>query len=457
MECLGPTTAAALAARLGPAGHHGRGGALAARGRGHRAARLVPAAEPSPRPSPREGEVINLLSRSAGQPCAAVVRAAAAGAHPSPDARPAAPRDRGGLGRRLHALPVPLAARAPGHAAARARRRGAGDRPAARARAAGAGVGARRAAGAHQPATTPAISSSSASPARSRGAGCVSAPPAERRGRGPRPARGRRRAAPTRAAPLAFALRADLPMLLGRRRDDVDVTADLSPAARDVVDVSRSGTAPRSSPTSRAPPVSCRRRPRTRSGSWSRAAWSPATASPACARLLLPEEKRRRRGTRLRALRGGAARRLMPVGRWSLLRRRPHEPSDAERRAEAAARQLLRRYGRRAPRAARARGPRCRLARRCCALRRLEARGEIRGGRFVAGFVGEQFALPEAVEALRAVRRAPRRARAGRGRRRRSAEPRRHRHAGRARLAVLRSGDRLRATASRSRSATSAR
>src|SRR6185503_6082392 len=38
-------------------------------------------------------------------------------------------------------------------------------------------------------------------------------------------------------------------------------------------------------------------------------------------------------------------------------------------------------------------------------LRRLEARGEIRGGRFVDGFTGEQFALPEAVAALRAVRR----------------------------------------------------
>lgn len=37
--------------------------------------------------------------------------------------------------------------------------------------------------------------------------------------------------------------------------------------------------------------------------------------------------------------------------------------------------------------------------------RRLEARGEIRGGRFVAGFSGEQFALPEAVGKLRAVRR----------------------------------------------------
>ncbi len=39
-------------------------------------------------------------------------------------------------------------------------------------------------------------------------------------------------------------------------------------------------------------------------------------------------------------------------------------------------------------------------------FRRLEARGEIRGGRFVVGFAGEQFALPEAVGALRATRRA---------------------------------------------------
>ncbi len=39
--------------------------------------------------------------------------------------------------------------------------------------------------------------------------------------------------------------------------------------------------------------------------------------------------------------------------------------------------------------------------------RKMEWRGEIRGGRFVGGFTGEQFALPEAVEALRAVRRDP--------------------------------------------------
>ena len=39
--------------------------------------------------------------------------------------------------------------------------------------------------------------------------------------------------------------------------------------------------------------------------------------------------------------------------------------------------------------------------------RRLEARGEIRGGRFVAGFSGEQYALPDAIGLLREVRRRP--------------------------------------------------
>jgi len=40
-------------------------------------------------------------------------------------------------------------------------------------------------------------------------------------------------------------------------------------------------------------------------------------------------------------------------------------------------------------------------------LRRMEARGEIRGGRFVSGFTGEQFARPEALSLLRMIRREP--------------------------------------------------
>jgi ATP-dependent Lhr-like helicase len=42
------------------------------------------------------------------------------------------------------------------------------------------------------------------------------------------------------------------------------------------------------------------------------------------------------------------------------------------------------------------------------ALRRLEDRGLVRGGRFVHGFAGEQFALPEAVEQLTHTRKLPR-------------------------------------------------
>ena len=57
------------------------------------------------------------------------------------------------------------------------------------------------------------------------------------------------------------------------------------------------------------------------------------------------------------------------------------------------------------------------------AFRRLEDRGEVRGGRFVSGFLGEQFALPEAVESLRAMRNLPGERRNGHGLRCRSAEP----------------------------------
>jgi len=118
--------------------------------------------------------------------------------------------------------------------------------------------------------------------------------------------------------------------------------------------------------------------------------------------LLLPENKRQSR-RRLRIVSGGRApERLMPVGRWSLWRT---HAAAAEESAEFITRQLLRRYGV---------VLRELLARESAAhswrsvldvCRRLEARGEIRGGRFVNGFVGQQFALPEAVEVLRAIRR----------------------------------------------------
>ena len=76
--------------------------------------------------------------------------------------------------------------------------------------------------------------------------------------------------------------------------------------------------------------------------------------------------------------------------------------SPASESVELKARQLLRRYGILFPEllAREPMAPRWRDMVRI--LRRMEAKGEIRGGRFVSGFIGEQFALPEAVEALRA-------------------------------------------------------
>ena len=102
-----------------------------------------------------------------------------------------------------------------------------------------------------------------------------------------------------------------------------------------------------------------------------------------------------------RAGTGGAA------GRWSAVRRPAQAPATAPAPAEAAefvARQLLRRTGvvfRRTLAREKQPLPWRDVARAC---RRLETRGEIRGGRFVAGFDGEQYALPEAVSLLRAVR-----------------------------------------------------
>jgi ATP-dependent Lhr-like helicase len=99
--------------------------------------------------------------------------------------------------------------------------------------------------------------------------------------------------------------------------------------------------------------------------------------------------------------------RPLPAGRWSLWRRDAEDPAGADQagRDEIIARQVLRRYGVvfRDLLARERSAPPWRVL--LPIYRRLEARGEIRGGRFVNGFVGEQFALPEAIESLRAIRR----------------------------------------------------
>jgi ATP-dependent Lhr-like helicase len=215
----------------------------------------------------------------------------------------------------------------------------------------------------------------------------------------------RRRAAPTRAAPLAFVLRADLPELLAPAPHDTDVLAERSPVARAVLEHLHQRGASFLADIAR---MLGRLPTEVEDALWELVASGLVTGDGIAGlrTLLLPEHERRpRRAAHLRALSGGAARRLMPVGRWALLRDQTTPPPSPELAAERAARRLLLRWGV--------------LFRELCAreralpswramlfaLRRLEARGEIRGGRFVDGFVGEQFALPEAVDALRSVRR----------------------------------------------------
>jgi ATP-dependent Lhr-like helicase len=111
-------------------------------------------------------------------------------------------------------------------------------------------------------------------------------------------------------------------------------------------------------------------------------------------RALVDPKRRRGEG------RGKLARPRHAAGRWALLR-----TGDAAPDPEAFANQLLLRWGvvfrDIVNRETLAPAWRDLLV----VLRRMEAKGEIRGGRFVAGFSGEQFARPEAVDLLRVVRR----------------------------------------------------
>jgi len=231
-------------------------------------------------------------------------------------------------------------------------------------------------------------------------------------------AQGRRRQAPTRAAPLAFVLREDLDELLEPLPAGGTWIEELSLVARDVLAHLERRGASFLADIARA----IRRLPtEVEDALWELVTSGLVTGDGVAGlrTLLLPEEKRQARTARgaratrraggagarhLQAIPGRSGRRLMPVGRWSLLHAGGGVSQDAAQHAERVARRLLRRWGvvfkQLCARERRLPPWRDLLA----ALRRLEARGEVRGGRFVAGFVGEQFALPEAVEALRSVR-----------------------------------------------------
>ena len=221
------------------------------------------------------------------------------------------------------------------------------------------------------------------------------------------------RSAPSRSTPLTFVLRADWSWLLQAHRGEVEPSEPTSggAAAAILAALRDQGALFHSELTARIGrlPVEAEE------GLWGLVArgWVTADGFQAVRSLLGARERwartrareRARRGLR-RGLRTGAAGGV--EGRWSLLPQ-ASTTDDREALAEALAEQLLARWGV---------VFKDLLARETLAipwrevvwaLRRLEARGLIRGGRFVSGFTGEQFGLPEAVDALRRVRRLERR------------------------------------------------
>jgi ATP-dependent Lhr-like helicase len=204
-----------------------------------------------------------------------------------------------------------------------------------------------------------------------------------------------RRIRPTRIAPISFFLREDSDWLIARAAAVVD-GANLSHAGREVLEaLSASGAlffADLVRATHRLPSE-------VEDALWELTAAGLVTADGFENLRALIDPKRRRGEGRAKQSRPRHA-----AGRWAPIMRGV-STVDPEERKLRYARQLLLRWGVLF---------RDLLARETAAppwrdllpiLRRMEAQGEIRGGRFVAGFTGEQFARPEAIDLLRAVRR----------------------------------------------------
>jgi ATP-dependent Lhr-like helicase len=197
-----------------------------------------------------------------------------------------------------------------------------------------------------------------------------------------------RRVRPTKLAPIALLLRESAAELVARPERD---TSRLSHVARDVLAFIAERGAPFFGEIQRG---TARLASEVEEALWELVAAGCVTADGFDALRSLIDAKRRLGNS------GHRARPRSSSGRWTVLR---SERTRAD--AAAFARRLLARWG-----------VVCRdLAVRenlappwrevVTALRRMESRGEIRGGRFVAGIGGEQFALPEAIDALRAARR----------------------------------------------------
>jgi ATP-dependent Lhr-like helicase len=207
---------------------------------------------------------------------------------------------------------------------------------------------------------------------------------------------------PSRATPITLAVRDDLPWLLQAARGDRRPPEPGPGRTADVLDALRAHGALFQSDLMTV----TRRLPgEIEEGLWDAVARGLVTADgfQAVRSLLFRRRNVARAADRRRLRRGSSGAVARSAGRWSLV---PGTVAteDPDELAEAVAEQLLARWGV-VFRDLRAREAMTVPWREVLwALRRMEARGTIRGGRFVSGFAGEQYAVPEAVDALRSVR-----------------------------------------------------
>jgi ATP-dependent Lhr-like helicase len=211
----------------------------------------------------------------------------------------------------------------------------------------------------------------------------------------------RRRVIPTRVAPIAFFVREDADWLRPHHPGAEDSsTSFLSPVAQAVLELLKQRGALFFPDMVRA---TGRLKAEVETGLWELVAAGLVTADgfENLRALVTPKSNA---GSGLGKAIGKVRRPRHAPGRWSLLHT---EGADRDRSVESCCWMLLRRYGVvfRDLLARETNLPRWRELQ--IGYRRLEDRGEVRGGRFVDGFLGEQFALPVAVESLRAHRKLP--------------------------------------------------
>jgi ATP-dependent Lhr-like helicase len=209
---------------------------------------------------------------------------------------------------------------------------------------------------------------------------------------------------PSRATPITLAIRDDLPWLLRAARGDLAPAEPGPGRTQDVIDaLRRHGALFRpdlASVTGRLPGE-------VEEALWDGVARGLITADGFRAVRSLLQRSSARRAPRASGLRGLRQGRSRPgtgsAGRWSLLPV-PAAGTDPDELAEAVAEQLIVRWGVVFHDLLARENLSVPWREILWALRRMEARGTIRGGRFVAGFSGEQFAHPDAVDVLRSVR-----------------------------------------------------